>query len=129
MRADSEPGVKHYMDSTNKKPTRLNNGRTLFLLAVCGIVAFIVLIVQLYKVMIIDHDKYESAAVEQQVRETSITASRGTIYDSNMKMLAVSSSVDTIYISPGIHRPEPLRNARGQLRYHHGQMAAYRLVV
>ncbi len=50
--------------------------------------------------MIIDHDKYESAAVEQQVRETSITASRGTIYDSNMKMLAVSSSVDTIYISP-----------------------------
>lgn len=88
------------MDQANKKPTRQNNGRTLFLLAVCGIVAFIILIVQLYKVMIIDHDKYESAAVEQQVRETSITASRGTIYDTNMKMLAVSSSVDTIYISP-----------------------------
>ena len=88
------------MDSTNNKPTRQNTGRTLFLLAVCGIVAFIVLVIQLYKVMIIDHDRYQSQAVEQQVRETSITASRGTIYDTNMKMLAVSSSVDTIYISP-----------------------------
>ena len=78
------------MDSTNNKPTRRNTGRTLFLFAVCGIVAFIVLVIQLYKVMIIDHDKYQSQAVEQQVRETSITASRGTIYDTNMKMLAVS---------------------------------------
>lgn len=74
--------------------------RTLVLLVVCGIVAFIVLAIKLFQIQIIDHDKYESAAIEQQVRETTVTASRGTIYDCNGKILAMSASVDTIYISP-----------------------------
>jgi stage V sporulation protein D (sporulation-specific penicillin-binding protein) len=59
-----------------QKPGRAIFSRTLILLIVCGILTFIVLIGRLYKVMIIDHDKYESQAVEQQVRETTVTASR-----------------------------------------------------
>jgi len=74
--------------------------RTLFLLVVCGIVAFIVLGVQLFKLQILQHDELESMAVEQQVRETTVAASRGTIYDCNMKILAMSATVETIYISP-----------------------------
>lgn len=74
--------------------------RTLFLMAVCGIVAFIVLAVKLYNIQIVKHDEYESAAVEQQVRETTVSADRGAIYDCNGKILAMSASVDTIYISP-----------------------------
>ena len=74
--------------------------RTLFLLIVCGIVAFLVLGIRLFKLQIIDHDFYETAAIEQQVRETTVTAARGTIYDTNMKILAMSASVDNIYISP-----------------------------
>ncbi|MBE6914188.1 MAG: PASTA domain-containing protein [Ruminococcaceae bacterium] len=74
--------------------------RTLFLMIVCGIVAFIVLVGRLYKVMIIDHEKYETAAIEQQVRETTVDSGRGSIYDRNMNILAMSASADTIYISP-----------------------------
>jgi len=66
----------------------------------CGIVAFIVLIAQLARVMIVEHDHYESAAVEDQVRSTTVNASRGTIYDSNMLILAQSATVETVYISP-----------------------------
>ncbi len=83
-----------------QKPNRAVISRTLILLIVCGILAFIVLISRLYTVMIVEHDKYESAAVEQQVRETTVVASRGTIYDRNMKILAQSASVETVYISP-----------------------------
>jgi stage V sporulation protein D (sporulation-specific penicillin-binding protein) len=74
--------------------------RTLFLLIVCGIVAFIVLAIKLFEVQIIKHDEYETKAIEQQVRETTVTAARGTIYDRNEKILAMSASVSTIYISP-----------------------------
>jgi len=83
-----------------QKPNRVIVSRTLILLIVCGVLAFIVLIGRLYKVMIVDHDRYESAAVEQQVRETTVNASRGTIYDTNMKILAQSATVETVYISP-----------------------------
>ncbi len=86
--------------NTRQGPGKMILGRTLFLMVVCGIVAFIVLAVQLYKVMIVKHNEYESMAVEQQVRETTISAARGTIYDSNMKILAMSATVETVFISP-----------------------------
>ena len=75
-------------------------GRTLFLMAVFGIVAFIVLGIRLYKVQIVDHEFYESNAVEQQVRDTTVSANRGAIYDRNMNTLAMSATVSTVYISP-----------------------------
>lgn len=74
--------------------------RTLVLLVVCGILAFMVMAVHLYKIQVIDHDFYEQRAIEQQLRETKVSASRGTIYDANMKVLAMSASVETVYISP-----------------------------
>lgn len=92
------------MAQQNKKPQPKANTqilrRTLFLLVVCGIVAFIVMTVHLYRVQVKDHDYYEKKAIEQQLRETNVSASRGTIYDSNMKVLAMSANVETVYISP-----------------------------
>ena len=86
---------------TNKlKPNRQIIRRTLFLMIVCGILSFVVLLFQLYKIQILEHSKWESEAIEQQVRETVINASRGTIYDTNMKILAMSATVDTVFISP-----------------------------
>lgn len=84
----------------NRPPNKMMLSRTLFLIAVCGVAAFIVLIARLYHIQITNHEKYESAAIDQQVRETTVTANRGTIYDTNMKILAMSATVDTIYISP-----------------------------
>ena len=74
--------------------------RTLFLLSVCGIAAFIVLAAKLYDIQIVHHDEYEAAAIAQQVRETTVSAARGTLYDRNGRILAISAGVDTIYISP-----------------------------
>ena len=82
------------------QPNRMMLRRTLFLLIVCGIVAFIVLGAKLYKLQIVDHDLYESEAITQQVRSTTITASRGTIYDRNGKILAMSASAQNVFISP-----------------------------
>ena len=86
--------------SQNQKPNKIILSRTLFLLVVCGIVAFIVLAGRLYKVQIADHEYYEQLAVEQQTRETTVTASRGTISDRNGNILAMSATAETIYISP-----------------------------
>ena len=84
----------------NAVSKRQVNRRTAILLVLCGIAAFAALIAQLGKIMIREHDRYESAAVENQVRSTVVTASRGTIYDAQGKILAQSATVETIYISP-----------------------------
>ena len=85
---------------TGGGPNRMMLRRTLFLLSVCGIAAFIVLAAKLYDIQIVHHDEYEAAAIAQQVRETTVSAARGTLYDRNGRILAISAGVDTIYISP-----------------------------
>ena len=74
--------------------------RTLFLLSVCGAAAFVVLAARLYQLQIVRHDELESRAIAQQVRETTVSAPRGTIYDCKGEVLAMSAGVDTIYLSP-----------------------------
>lgn len=81
-------------------PSRQMLRRTLFLMAVFGIGAFLLLLARLYKLQIIDHEKYESMAIEQQLRSVPSSAMRGTIYDTNRNTLAVSASVDNVYLSP-----------------------------
>ena len=70
-------------------------------LMIClGILSFCAVAVMLVKLMLIDHDKYEEKAIRNQTRSTSVTASRGTIYDRNMNVLAASSSVENIFLDP-----------------------------
>ena len=90
--------------------------RTLFLMIVCGIVAFLLLALRLFKIQIIDHDYYEARAVDQQLRETTVSAKRGTIYDRNMNILAMSASVSNIYLSPAemvMYNEDPALIAEG----------------
>lgn len=82
------------------RPNRTILSRTLFLMIVCGIVAFIILAAKLYTIQIRDHEFYETKALDQQTKETKIPAFRGTIYDSTGKELAVSSSAYSVYLSP-----------------------------
>lgn len=81
-------------------PTRQMLRRTLFLMAVCGIAAFAVLLVRLYKLQISDHAYYEQLAIQQQLRSAPTSTSRGVIYDRNMNPLAVSATVENVYLSP-----------------------------
>ena len=74
--------------------------RTLFLMATCGIAAFAVLIARLYQLQITEHEKYESLAVAQQLREAASSSERGMICDRNGVPLAISATVDNVYLSP-----------------------------
>ena len=107
---------KNKKDNSFSTPNSMMLRRTLFLMIVCGIVAFAVLGFRLIKLQIIDHDFYETAAIEQQVRGTKVNAARGTIYDTNKKILAMSASVDNIYISPAeikLYEEDPMFIAEG----------------
>ena len=85
---------------SQSRPNRTMLRRALFLLAVCGVAAFAVLIFQLFRLQILRHDELESAALQQQLRRTSIPASRGTIYDRSGRVLAMSATTYTVYLSP-----------------------------
>ena len=82
------------------RPDRTMLRRALFLMAVCGIVAFIVLAAQLFRLQILRHSELEDAALDQQLRRTVLPAGRGTIYDRNGNVLAMSATSWTVYLSP-----------------------------
>ena len=93
------------LDGTMKKELKKRNSRvfivrTLFLMTVCGIAAFAVLAARLYQLQIVDKDFYESRALRHQLSHNTLTASRGTIFDSNGKILAMSAAVENVFISP-----------------------------
>lgn len=73
----------------------------IFAMMIClGILSFCAVAGMLVKLMLIDHNKYEEKAIRNQTRTTSVTASRGTVYDRNMNVLAASSSVENIFLDP-----------------------------
>ena len=80
-------------------PDRQMLRRTLFLMAVCGVAVFLALLARLWKIQIVDHDFYQQLALSQQLRQVPGSAARGTIYDAKGNVLAVSASVDTVYLS------------------------------
>ena len=97
------PRTKEQIQANKEKNQRANRTilrRTLVLMIVCGIVVFIPLIATLYHLMITEHDYYEERAIKNQTRSTSLSASRGVIYDANMNVLASSSTVETVFIDP-----------------------------
>ncbi len=87
-------------ESYSRSPNRTMLRRTLFLMIVCGILAFAVLAARLYILQIRDHEKYEELAISQQLRQTGTSACRGTIYDCNHNILAMSANVENVYLSP-----------------------------
>lgn len=56
--------------------------------------------IRLTKIMIIDGEKMQSLASEQQLYDTLVSAPRGDIYDSKMNVLAKSDTAYTIYLMP-----------------------------
>ena len=87
-------------ETSAKRATKVLRSRTLLLAAVLGIAAFAALFCRLYYLQIIRHEELQEKAVAQQTRSSTITASRGTIYDASGEILAISASAETIFISP-----------------------------
>ena len=86
--------------SVSRAPGRKMLRRVLALALVFGLLAFPVLIVRLYRLQITDHDMYEALAVRQQLREAPTVIARGAILDRRGQPLALSASVENLYLSP-----------------------------
>ena len=74
--------------------------RILAVMLVLGLGAFVPVAFQLYSLMISQYDYYSRLALRNQTRTTVVTADRGTIYDRNMNILAISQSVENVYLDP-----------------------------
>ena len=79
---------------------RVVRTRTTLLMIVLGVCTFLALFWKLYDLQINRHDEMWERAVDQQTRSATVPASRGTIYDCNGYMLAVSSTAEEVNISP-----------------------------
>ncbi len=58
----------------------------------------------MYKVAVLDSEKYRELANSQQFSTTTMSANRGTIYDSQGQVLAQSVTVYTVYVDPATFR-------------------------
>ena len=74
--------------------------RTMVLMVVFGVFTFVMLGAQLFTLQIMQHHELEQRAIAQQMREVTVAAGRGTIFDSNGIVLAQSASVENVFISP-----------------------------
>ncbi len=82
------------------KPSKIMITRTFCIMLALVVVFVGVTSVRLFDIAIINGEKYQNAALEQQLYDTLITAPRGDIYDKNMNLLATSSTAWTVYITP-----------------------------
>ena len=64
------------------------------------ILSALLLCARLFYLQVLHFDQYQSDTVKQYTKETVIEAKRGTIYDRNMKVLAISTPVERVFISP-----------------------------
>ncbi len=74
--------------------------RTLIVLIVMVVLGFGLIVVSLIRLQLVDGAELQKAAVDQQLRDTTISAQRGTIYDRNMKPLAQSATVWKVVLAP-----------------------------
>ena len=86
-------------ENSAKLATKVLKTRTLVLGAVWGLPRLPFCCAGCY-LQIIQHEELQEKAVAQQTRSSTITASRGTIYDATGETLAVSATAETIFISP-----------------------------
>ena len=64
-------------------------------------IGFLIVIVNLSYVIFVKGTDYKQAAYAQQTKSQIISSSRGTIFDRNGEILAISVSVDTVSFNPG----------------------------
>ena len=90
----------HRTAPTVSAPNRQMLRRALCLMALFGVLLFALLLARLFQLQILEHERYETLALEQQLRDAPTAIRRGAIYDTKLRPLAISASVDNVYLSP-----------------------------
>ena len=83
-----------------RRANRVIQQRTFILMLILGIGTFLLLFTKLYQLQVNRHEELQKLAVSQQTRSTVVSASRGTIYDRNGNILAISATAETVFLSP-----------------------------
>ncbi len=73
-----------------------------------------IIVANLFRISILKHEEYQTLAIEQQTRDAVISPARGTIFDRNMNVLAVSATAETVVINPNSIKTEELREKVSQ---------------
>ncbi len=103
-----EPGeeISHMASSPKRKSdaarraNQVIRSRTVLMMALLGVFTFGLLFWKLYDLQIRQHEALQEKAVAQQTRSTVVSASRGTIYDKNYNVLAISATAENVILSP-----------------------------
>jgi stage V sporulation protein D (sporulation-specific penicillin-binding protein) len=74
--------------------------RTVIVLLLMIVVGFGSVVFNLARLQIVEGEELKRRAVDNQVKDTVLTAQRGTIYDRNMKVLAKSATVWQVVLEP-----------------------------
>ena len=83
-----------------RRANRIIQNRTMILMAVLGVLVFLILVIKLFSLQILRHNELEAKALDQQTRSTEVAATRGTIYDRNGNIMAISATAETVFLSP-----------------------------
>ncbi len=95
-------------DMISRGPTKQMWRRSIFSMVILAVM-FAFIIGQLGVLMIGQSEMWKQRAVSQQLSDSIISANRGTIYDTDMKVLAQSYGVYTVIMSPRDIRQETTR--------------------
>ena len=80
-----------------RRANQVIRGRTMLIMLLLGVASFTVLFWKLYDLQINRHDELKAEQTDSMV----ISASRGTIYDKNGEIMAISYSTETVLLDPG----------------------------
>ena len=83
-----------------RRANQVIRGRTMLVMVLLGVATFTVLFMKLYDLQINQYDTLHARAVGQQTDSSVISASRGTVYDKNGEIMAISYSAETVYVDP-----------------------------
>jgi cell division protein FtsI (penicillin-binding protein 3) len=88
----------------------------LFLVSSLLTVGFVLVLIRLVVLQTLQHDEWSKRAEREHEKNVSIEAERGTIYDRNGTVLAMSVEVPSVYAVPGeIRNPETVSRKLGPI--------------
>ena len=95
--------AKAHKQSRRYERVRFDSGqhqRIMAVMAIFGLIAFLPAALRLHELMVLHYDYYAGLARRNQSRTTIVAAERGTIYDTNLNILACAQSVENVYLAP-----------------------------
>ena len=76
-------------------------GRSLVIISLC-MALWAILIIRLFYLQVIKYDEYQNKVIDNVQKETTVSAERGNIYDSDMVALATNITTWRVFIAPNM---------------------------